>query len=167
MNPVRQLLRNPLLSSALCVLLTVSFAFLTLSTGVFSTAVNTVNELNRRFSVMAYPNSEWSYEVTKYPLKARRFFDNIKVDRNIVEAMHTLSFSNGNARNIRTLLSFEEYKKYNTHCDYPYDYVVFKIKMKKLHKPCEYTDYIFKNIDGEIKYEEQTKYMQKKRGRIA
>lgn len=156
MNLLRQLLRSPVLTAVLFVFLFLSAAFISLSIEVYSTADRTAGILENRFSVIAYPNSDWNIGSPKYTAKAKEFVSRIEHDSDIVQKVHSPVYTNGNSRGLRTLLSFEEDRKYHSSYDFPYNYAVLEVEIGKVNPPAVSTYHdIYLDDEGVVKKEEK------------
>lgn len=147
MWPLKQLLRSPVMTTMVVLLLLIASTFMTLSVGVYSAAIHALTSLERNFAVVAYPSPHTlvdnptgkdAYAKSVFDQYAKQFLDGAIQNPDFVEKIDTPCYVNGHAPGVRSVLSTEFPWKSDRLADIPHQKVLLEVVMKEVGEPLWY-----------------------------
>ena len=147
MTPFRQLLRQPVRLIAVLLLLTMAASFFSLSAGVFASAQNTLEEIERNYITIATPTSELvmteveptigSTAVThesQISSEMWRYMDTLADSKTLIRGAYSQKFISAYSPSFRTVISTEKNGAYAANLDEPYNRAIFVIRVVSMTK---------------------------------
>ena len=147
MTPIRQLLRQPVRLIAVLLLLTMAASFFSLSAGVFASAQNTLEEIERNYITIATPTLELvmteveptigSTAVThesQISSEMWRYMDTLADSKTLIRGANSQKFISAYSPSFRTVISTEKNGAYAANLDEPYNRAIFVIRVVSMTK---------------------------------